>query len=330
MSDFINHYLCGVEATSKVSEDIQQILTNHATLFALGCQGPDLFLYHGHLPWKKNRGYSKFGEYIHSYETNVFFTALLSSFFTQVEDINKNLHFAYIMGYLCHHALDSITHPFIFYYSGLNGNLHKKYEVILDVLHSQQCFNINPIHFDTKKITNIDTRSLKAIQDIHHHVFGQIWNQTFPLETSEVCWKDFSFLLPLFQDSSGIKSKLALFADKLIGKPFALSKAFIQSHTPLDAKEDYMNLQKKPWCHPCDNTVTFNLSYSELFQKGVEASVTRIDSLGKILLSGTPPKDLHDTVSLVIENASFETGTIHRYENHVNAIKMRYFEPKSF
>ena len=86
-------------------ESLAEICHSYETQFLIGSQGPD-FLYFYH-PTVKNR-YTETGVLIHN--------CCLSRFLSPVLPIlelygTDSMEYAYMLGFLCHFALDSHCHP---------------------------------------------------------------------------------------------------------------------------------------------------------------------------------------------------------------------------
>ena len=324
MSDFINHYYCGDEALKLVDDSIKEIIEKNRILFNFGCQGPDFFLYHGVLPWNKNFGYAKFGEIIHASETNLLFATMIEYYQKPENTKIKDNILSYILGYACHHSLDSISHPFIFFFSGFASHLHKEYEMILDVLNCKHQGYDDAVTFDSKKIIPASDTDIQMVQDFHAYVIERISGKALPEDAVKTCIGDYSQLLSLFPDSLGIKRGLAKIIEKIIGKPHYFSKAFIQKN--IKDIDDYMNLKHNKWLHPCDKDIVSDTSYPDLFEKAVQDASTKMTGLFQI--SGD--NDTNQEIAKIIKNFSFETGEVFNYENSKNTIKMKYYSPKDF
>ncbi|MDP3385773.1 MAG: zinc dependent phospholipase C family protein [Eubacteriales bacterium] len=324
MSDFINHYHCGEEALKLVDASINEAISKNRILFNFGCQGPDFFLYHGVVPWHRNFGYAKFGEIIHASETNLLFSAMIE-YYQKTENIDtKEKVLSYIMGYACHHSLDSITHPFIFFYSGFASHLHKEYEMILDVLNCKHQGYSDAVTFDLEKIIPVSDKDIQMIQNFHAYIIWRVSGETLPEAAVKTCVGDYSQLLSLFPDPMGIKRKLAKTVERIIKKPHAISKAFIQKN--IKDIDDYMNLTHSRWLHPCDKDIVSDTSYPDLFDRAIDDAALKVAGLFQI--SGLD--DIDHEIAKIIKNFSFETGEVFYYENNKNTIKMKYYSPKDF
>jgi hypothetical protein len=93
-------------------------------IFALGCQGPDIF-YHNR---RTRPGALEYGALLHRRNYGVFCASLLAG----SSLLAMNAITAYARGFLTHAVLDRWCHPYIVYKS--NGSDHAFFERIIDVL----------------------------------------------------------------------------------------------------------------------------------------------------------------------------------------------------
>ena len=329
MSDFINHYRCGQEALATVDSNTRNIIVKNRVLFNLGCQGPDFFLYHGIVPWKKDHGFAQYAQWIHQGPSNKLFHSMAHFYYTLKDPSHKNKAIAYILGYLCHHTLDAITHPFVFYFSGLDAHLHKEYEMALDVLNAQHQGYPPAYQFNFNELYSLDPLDITIIQNIHHHILSSIWEMMMPESAVPTCLKDMAFMTRLFPDPTGLKRRVAKSIESIINRPHIFSKAFLnKSYPDLD---DYMNLTRQIWCHPCNAHLTYNFSYPDLYHQSVQSAAKKLVDFSTII-QNTDYQDegLERQIAGIIKNSSFETGEVFSYENLVNTIPMKHFQPKRF
>lgn len=106
------HYRFGKEILNILSHKNIIFSSKERQLFMIGLHGPDiLFFYH---PFRRN-AIKTHGHKIHENPGSIFFAraanALKYSFHTK-EDVK--LATAYIYGFICHYALDSTCHPYIY------------------------------------------------------------------------------------------------------------------------------------------------------------------------------------------------------------------------
>ena len=334
MSDILNHYYCGELALELIDTEIKTVISENRTLFNLGTQGPDFFLYHGAAPWRKNKGYSKYGGLLHNCETNNLIYKMLK-YASEIKNYEeKRKIFSYSMGFICHLSLDSLSHPFIFYYSGVykKGNketeiyshYHKEYEMILDALNSKRLGKTSSVDFPYFKTFTPDYKDISTVQNLYGYIVGETTGETLPDNAVSDCIADFMHLFSLFPDKSGWKKKFFKILENLTGHPHAVTKAFIQKE--FEDKDDYMNMNHKKWVHPCDNTMVSTESYADLFDKAVKDTAKKINQLYKLIDSDFSIDD----VSNIIHNISFTTGSIHKYVDGINTCEMKHCHVKEF
>lgn len=89
------------------SHPVADLCKNYETQFQFGSQGPD-FLYFYH-PEQKNN-YTEIGALIHGCTLNRFLRQILPILKLYGTD---SMEYAYILGFICHFALDSFCHPYV-------------------------------------------------------------------------------------------------------------------------------------------------------------------------------------------------------------------------
>lgn len=334
MSDILNHYYCGDLALEHIDTEIKNIILKNRKLYDLGTQGPDFFLYHGAAPWKKNKGYGKYGGIIHKSETNRLIYHIFKHIKSIDEKTSKEKAISYAMGFLCHLSLDSITHPFIFYHSGvytrgdrateIYSHYHKEYEMILDALNSKRLGKIRSVDFPYRETFTPDPQNMKEVQGLFEYLIEVITGERLPGDAVTTCVDDFMHLFSIFPDKRGIKKKLFGVLEKIAGHPHAITKALIQKE--FEDKGDYMNLKHKEWVHPCDKTIESTESYVDLFDMAVKDTAKKINQLFKLIDSDFSIEDIAE----IINNVSFETGSVHNYVDGMNRCEMKYCKVKKF
>ncbi|MBN2287037.1 MAG: zinc dependent phospholipase C family protein [Tissierellales bacterium] len=321
MSDFINHHYCGEDALGLINKEPRQIIEKNRILYNLGCQGPDFFLYHGALPWNKH-SFAPLGSKIHASETNKLFMKSVEYIKNLPNQAMRERAIAYLMGFACHHSLDAFSHPFIYYFSGKDNDLHKEYEMILDVLNSQLYGRKPAIDFDFTALFDLSNEDLSVVTSIYTYLFKELHQISMPEEAVASSIQKYAFLLRLFPDRNGFKRKISKAIEKIIKHPHIISKVFIQSN--IRDIDDYLNLTQQIWLHPCDKNITSKESYPDLFDRSIHDASQKINALYHFIQEPFSPSDL----SNVIRNLSFETGEIFQYENNQNIIEMKWFKPK--
>lgn len=306
MSDVYNHYFCALDVISNLPHSIKNSIDKDA--FFLGAQGSDIFFYYNLFFWRKTIPY---GGIIHKNKINDFF-------YNFIEYINKQRDvkmietlYSYLLGYICHHALDQITHPFIIYHSGIYDKeddstihykyLHKKYEILLDVALLQYKYNITAKYYNIQKIFNLSDQSHKSIEGCYAYILKATYELNLPHNIVKKSIKSEGLVLSFLKSNSFFIEKfIALFE-----KTFALEGYISTAMYPKTTNNSkILNLDNQQWSHPCDLKSTYTHSYPELFDMAVELAVHNIMSVAKLKNSIYTLDDINN----IFGNISYETG----------------------
>lgn len=101
------HNRFGADVFKQLDEELKTILKKYYTQFRIGMQGPDIFFFyrpivHNHV--------SKCGGDMHGENANLFFENAVKV----IQQKGRNSReYAYLLGFICHFALDSECHPYV-------------------------------------------------------------------------------------------------------------------------------------------------------------------------------------------------------------------------
>ena len=110
MADFVSHHLFGEQAQSVFPAPVQELTRKHPVSFRWGCQGPDPLFYRKIL---LGSPLHKLGNRMHSEKTDELFAALSRAVRDLSGDVQE-IAAAYFYGFVCHYALDSEIHPYVY------------------------------------------------------------------------------------------------------------------------------------------------------------------------------------------------------------------------
>lgn len=110
MPSTYTHYIYGQEVVEELKKDISaesllNVIQNNIDLFNIGVHGPDLLFYYKALT--KNEIVSK-GHHMHNEPAMQFFKDMKGK-------VKSDAHMAYLLGFVCHLALDCECHTYIEY-----------------------------------------------------------------------------------------------------------------------------------------------------------------------------------------------------------------------
>ncbi len=124
MPAFYAHYYFGEEIKKSLDKRYLEVINKYPNEFNIGLQGPDiLFFYHSLYKNKVNQ----FGSFIHRNSASIFFNnaKLINPKF----DSPLN---AYLLGFICHYAMDSSLHPLVEKYKKICRITHAEIEIDLE------------------------------------------------------------------------------------------------------------------------------------------------------------------------------------------------------
>ena len=98
------HYRFGRDVLPLLPVELHARIDSHRSLFDLGLHGPDIFFYYN--PLRKNP-VNRLGHRMHTESGQAVFRR-----FAALDD-GTNASFAYLAGFLCHFALDSLCHGYV-------------------------------------------------------------------------------------------------------------------------------------------------------------------------------------------------------------------------
>ena len=120
------HRRFGANVLEHLPTEIQNQITPYRELYDMGLHGPDLLFYY-HAASSNKVG--QLGNAMHEEPGEVFF-APAREVIRKTEDRGAAL--AYVLGYICHFALDSICHPYVEQYVRTSGVSHCEIETEFD------------------------------------------------------------------------------------------------------------------------------------------------------------------------------------------------------
>lgn len=156
MPAIYTHYYFGKLVFSKLKGELKEIVKRYPNQFRIGLQGPDPLLYHS--PFKSDH-INEMGDRIHKERCSKFLKKAISV--VRKEGIDSG-EYAYLIGFLCHFALDSEVHPYVDEYCEINGVGHVYMETAFDKFVLQK-EGKDPMKTDLSKIVPHDRYSAKCM-----------------------------------------------------------------------------------------------------------------------------------------------------------------------
>jgi hypothetical protein len=273
---------------------LEKIRRDYRTVFALGCQGPDIFY---HSQGRRPVGL-EYGTLLHRRGAGVFTAGLLKMGLPDPppdeEDIRQgrrekgiNALGAYALGFMTHAILDRQAHPYIVYKSGFvspanpetlrYARTHAFFERIIDVLMLKELRGEEAAAWDQETI-------LARICETPPLGLRELLARALILAFPERAGKDEKLSRRIdntFADCTHFYRFTAPRLTSLAGSgegsegasPDALAYVYPEN---LPGDIDFLNLEKTPWYYPAGNSGEDFRSFPEIYAQAVETAALSI------------------------------------------------------
>lgn len=314
MSSSVTHSYFSIDVYDKVNKNVREGLKHNTRELKVFAQGPDpYFFYDFHLTKRSKRIY-EINYSMHHKKVNDHFLSLIN--YINDKDYYSNCQvMAYLYGQVCHYALDTITHPFTIYNTGIYDNknrntykyngLHEDMEYYIDTHLIYTREKIFPKDYKVyDNIFNIEKFS-NELKDVIDNVTKNVYGFD---NVSDIYYKSImdmkKFYLIFNYDKYGIKKFIYKIMDLVCGNKF-VKKSELSFHVSPNSKEYYLNNEKNVWNHPCDIMEKYDFSFDELYIKAVNYAVSIINEIDNMLKN----KNIDcDKVKNLFGNLDYATG----------------------
>ncbi|MDO4378018.1 MAG: zinc dependent phospholipase C family protein [Erysipelotrichia bacterium] len=314
MPSATTHCLCGELALNSSNSSLNKIINQNRIAYYSGCQGPDFLMYYHILPWQNQKNAQeirKLSTELHETKINAFFEKMLA---VAVEKKDEAL-IAYVSGFLCHHALDSIAHPYIYYFTDSidknTGYSHQIFESQLD-LGILQNYKLTVKQYRTDKHIRKIKRGREAIGQTLKEAINTVYDADVSAKEMLDGLDDMVRVVHLLTDVNGRRYRLIEFIEKLFNKPQMGTSMIVPQK--YDDKLDAMNYRRDNWCYPTDADKKSNCGFEQLFQEAINKTEREFIVLENVLHG---KQTINDLLKL-IGGCSYATGLS-------NGEKMTYF-----
>lgn len=256
--------------------------------FRLGCQGPDFFFFHNML--SKTKSQHAIGNMLH--ERNI--DLVMRELCRQAGQDEAAL--AYVMGFLCHYALDYNAHPYI--YSKVCHDDHTRFEAGIDSAYLRHR-GVDIAKLPPSRVTAVTDDVLRRVDSVVSAVVKAAFNK----EISGVFFsavKQAAHIQRAGFDPYDLKRPLAKLLDAIIGQPQVVSGKLFRRDTKDEV--DYLNLKRMSWKAPWEDKLNSE-SFLDIMQTAKGHAIRMWEALMAALSGGNEALALE-----VIGARSFATG----------------------
>ena len=248
MADFVSHHLFGRQALTVFPAPAQRAAACRPACFFWGCQGPDPLFYRKVL---FGSPLHKLGNRMHSEKTDELFAALSRA----VHDLSgsaREIAAAYFYGFVCHYALDSEIHPYVYAQQAriceenprLSASaVHSEIESGIDRLLYERACHRPVTEFDPRERYQLSPVEQAVLSVVLHAVLKAVYGAEVAVRdlrrafAEMTAWESF-----LYSDSRTVY-RGAKKAEALLGRG-----ALLTGHMKVARPDwDVLNLAHQPW-----------------------------------------------------------------------------------
>ena len=274
-------------------------------------QSTDSFFFLHLLSILPNQRMAYFQRVTHTTKTREFFVTLIE--YIKENHLENDIDVcSFLCGFICHYALDTTVHPFVFYKTGKfnkkdsktykYNSLHTFMEVFLDNYLIQDREKKNPYAFPIHKYCFDLTPFSPSLQGTLRYVFDKVYSVTDMDKKYYQSLKDMKLYIRMFrQDKYGVKKSIYKFLDSFTSKK-TIKLESISYHYTMSPKLDYLNFKHHIWRNPTTYSITSHDSFYDLYVKSLK--------LAKKMIEGTFSYLNGKNIDLnkVYQNLSYVTG----------------------
>lgn len=309
MPNLITHKIFAEEVLQRLqNKSIQHIIQNNEQLYYIGSNGPDPLFFYGAAPWNlfQENFVSDIGNALHCGHVNTFYLSAIHQIQKQKHIEIKERMLTYLFGHICHWAIDSSTHPYIYYRTGdctgMSLNYHHRFESILDetVLRTYRNKTIKEFHFPD--ICLFDTNMLQAIARIYVPVIKEIFHSNLRVYDIRKALQGWHAAQTWLYDPKHIKIDAWSVYESIHHNTWQMSGNIVPNRNENDI--DVMNENHVLWKHPCDDTLTSNTSFPDMFDAAINLAVDVIQTAYQCIHKQLP----ESSITSLLKDCAYDTG----------------------
>jgi len=317
----VTHSFFAKDVFDILPEDIQNnIDVNRSKMFG---QSLDSLMFYNLFSFMPGKRIRNFRSYFHTNRSQDYFINLLN--YIKDNNINDKDTYSFLLGMICHYALDSTIHPYVFYKTGLYSrsepctfkynNVHAFMETFIDNDMISRRLKTNPYKFNFKDFC-FDIYPFS--DDLNKTIYYSFYNTFNISDMNNVYYKSLKQMrtaINIFRrDPYGIKKFFYKLVDTFSFKGTYRFEA-ISYHYPLEDKHNYLNSNHSTWRHPVIYDQTSTESFVDLYLKAIKSA--------KVLMCASwdylNGKDIE--LEKIFTNLSYTTGL-----DCNDGREMKYFE----
>lgn len=298
MPALISHYQFALRVFSKLKKAGYEDFDREMAL--IGAQGPDIFFFHRVLPWNQGESHAMVGSKLHHISPARLFEGFRGVLITEKQQDDAML--GYIVGFLCHYALDRVVHPYVYWaqdrltsddpgYGAKPIQYHFRIESALDtmILRRETGMLIKDFRLTSVLPQNRDGR-YQTVGRLYNALLFRLFGLNIPAELLAHAPGDMRQALFFMNDRAMLRQKLVFRPiEKLAGR----GHIFTSLLRPMNTDDwDYANLAHNKWYNPFDKLQTSTDSFFDLFDFAVSEATDMISEFIASVSSGKSMQEI--------------------------------------
>lgn len=319
----ITHACFAKEVYNKLNPKYQKLIKNDKNSLLMFSQSMDSMMFYNLLSLHHGKQLRLVAPMFHSTNTYQYFYNLITYIKTKKYYTDPQT-LCYLYGFICHYCLDTTTHPYIFYKTGLFNKkdknsykyncLHNYMETYIDNViiekygYDYQNLNFKNLCFDFKSFSKELKDSINYSFEVTYNLYNM--DNIYYKSLKQMCQ-----FLQLFRfDKYGIKKAIYKFFDMI--KPAHTFKLECLSYYKVLDNYNYLNLNKSKWYYPVDKNITSNKTFWELYEDALKDTIDIINGINDYFFD-----DKKINLTKLFKNKSYVTGV-----DCSKKLKQKYFK----
>lgn len=266
MADFLSHYLFGQEMLPLMPNAVSYAAKKYPSAFNWGLQGPDPLFFHA---LAFGSPFHAYGNRMHSEKTDALFYAF-SRAVNRLNDERQIIAQAYFYGFLCHYALDSNLHPYVYCRQvqwkkkmphANDSAIHCQIESDIDYALYKAKYKKPVTEFKVDDAYKMSETEAATLAVILHYLLKTVYDVDVQIKALRNAFDEMRKTEKLLYSKNQTVYKSLKQIEKVIGK------GVLTSHFKVNEPDwDCMNLEHKPWFNLWQPNIIRSESVPEIFE----------------------------------------------------------------
>ena len=323
MPNIITHAFLAQDALEAAHvPNLSRMIAKHPRVYAMGSSGPDFLFYYKSLPWQKKSPQDaparEVGSRVHTEKINAFYEQAIRVIEAETDPTTKEIMTVFLAGHLTHWSLDTVAHPYVFYWTGEIGGAtkywHFRFESMLDTLMVTQVKGFKIENIKMPEFVSSTSEVRVAVAKLYKATVDQILDLPMDESVYIECLATMETAAKLLYDPYTLKFPAVQWGEKAAKQLWAFSGHMVIGEP--DLKHDILNTKHSPWVHPCDDTKVSTASFTDLYQEASLRAVGALSALEDVLSGHQPIR----AMALILRDMTYDTGM-------ANPPEMKHYGP---